>query len=170
MSSQSILLTSIVVLGILSAPIAFAHKGHDHHSGHVVQPSVEREKPVFVKIAVLYHDQIEPVVQAKCMQCHGGTPRHPWYYSVPGVKQLIDRDVAVGKEHLDFSRGFPFASHATPPEDIQAMKEVAEENSMPPFLYGLAHANDRLNENDRKRISEWATQSLAIMKSSESRN
>ncbi len=111
-----------------------------------------------------YKARVEPIFQNKCLQCHGGTPTLPWYYKVPGIRQLIDRDLEESKHHIDFSKGYPFVSHATPIEDLQAIKESMEKKDMPPFVYLLAHGAHRLTEEERKTVMQWTQEGIARLK------
>src|SRR3989338_8759883 len=86
-----------------------------------------------------YVQNVRPIFAQKCFDCHTGQTRYPRYYSLPGVKQLIDRDIREGRKHLDVSDDFPFKSHATPQEDLEEIAEVVKENTMPPWRYWVLH-------------------------------
>lgn len=45
-----------------------------------------------------YLKTVKPIFQKSCFDCHGNTTVYPWYYKVPGVKQLIDNDIDEVKQ------------------------------------------------------------------------
>lgn len=80
----------------------------------------------------------------------------PWYAGIPGLHQLIEGDRTEAKEHLEISKGFPFAGHGEPIEDLKAIEETAEKNTMPPGLFSLMHPSLRLTDEDKRKIIDWA--------------
>ena len=108
---------SISVLFIVATvDVAFPHTNHhaaDHHGPGT--PETDKLNKAHLdamkKCQDAYRAEIEPIFKAKCFDCHSSSTRHPWYYKVPGVRQLINSDVKEAKEHLDMSQGFPFQGH-----------------------------------------------------------
>lgn len=167
---------------VASLPHAFAHQGHHHaepkpsegsQSGHggdhanhdQGQLHIEKEKQAaYARINEMYGPKVKPIFQKKCMDCHGGEPQYPWYHSIPGIKQMLDKDVRESKEHIDLTGGFPFKSHASPEEDLDAFREIAEKGSMPPLGYRLMHWDTKLTDDDKKAILEWVTQAQKELK------
>jgi len=166
-----------------SLPHAFAHQGHHHtepkkdsasESGHghgehtdhdQGQLHIEKEKQAaYARINEMYGAKVKPIFQKKCMDCHGGEPKFPWYHQIPGIKQLLDADVRESKEHIDLTGGFPFKSHATPEEDLDGFREIAEKGTMPPFRYRIIHWDTKLTDDDKKAILEWVTQAQKELK------
>lgn len=111
-----------------------------------------------------YIQDVKPIFEKKCFDCHGSISKYPWYYKVPGVKQMIDYDMKEAKKHLDMSEGFPFKSHGTPFEDAKSIKKVAKEGSMPPLRYVLGHWNSTLSEDEKQKIIRWSEESLSKLK------
>jgi hypothetical protein len=110
-----------------------------------------------------YKKKIKPIFEQKCMDCHSSKTQWPWYHKIPGIKQLLDHDVAEGREHIDFSNDFPFEGHGTPYEDIHAIHKAIEEDSMPPFEYRLMHPNSKLNTQEKQTVLEWAKRCTEII-------
>jgi hypothetical protein len=162
----------------ISLPLAFAHQGHHHpeavqsgnpHGSHDEHPNAgltdnNRKQAAYQIIDRLYATKVLPIFQKKCVDCHGGEPKYPWYHRIPGIKQAIDSDIRESKEHIDLSGGFPFKSHATPEEDLDAFGDIAKEGSMPPFGYRLMHWDSKLTDGDKKAILEWVNQAQAELK------
>lgn len=143
-------------------PTAFAHK--NHNAGHSVQTPSKTPTDQLSQINEIYKRGVKPIFQKKCFDCHSQSTKYPWYYKIPGAKQLIDSDIKEAKEHLDFSNDFPFGGHGVPHEDLEAIGDMAKENSMPPFRYWILNKDTRLSEEDRRIILEWVDSSEKILK------
>ena len=152
--------------------LAFGHQNHQHSvaprtKGQQHTPPPEARDGAgraILQIQRSYQAKIQPIFEKKCLQCHGGNPMLPWYYSLPGVRQLMDRDLQESKEHLDFSKGYPFISHASPTEDMDAIRESVEKGTMPPFLYRLAHPWHRLTQKEVRTVVDWTNESVPLIK------
>jgi len=124
----------------------------------VVESNATKEKLQSINSA--YIKDIKPIFKIKCFDCHGTLENSPWYYNVPGIKQLMDWDMEEAKEHLDMRKDFPFVSHETPLEDLKSLKETIEEDEMPPLQYVLGHWDSRLNKKEKKKLYKWVEDSL----------
>lgn len=152
---------STICFLFLFSPEAFAHK--NHNAAHPIQVSSKAQNDQLSQINEIYRRDVKPILQKKCFDCHSQATKYPWYYKVPGVKQLIDSDIEEAKKHLDFSNDFPFGGHGVLVEDLVAIGSVVKENSMPPFRYWILHSGSGLSEEDRGIILEWIDQSQEIL-------
>ncbi len=144
----------LLVLG----PFALsAHSGEEHQKNKMESaPSPEGLK----KVNEHYLKQVKPIFKKKCFSCHGSGVDLPWYAVIPGPKQLMEWDIKKAKKHLDFSRDFPFVSHATPKKDLQAILKMVREGSMPPLRFLLMHWDGALTLEEDQVIQAWAKKSL----------
>jgi hypothetical protein len=138
--------------------IAWAHEGKHHP-----KPNTQ-EKTSFVQINELYLTDVKPIFEKKCFDCHGSSSSSAWYRNVPGAKQLIDSDIKESKEHLDMSSDFPFKSHATPLEDLDAIQSSIDKNEMPPFRYRIMHSDSTLTTAEKEKVSKWVQFGKEILK------
>ncbi len=151
---------SIVLLLKISL-VSFAHKGEDHSEPKEEIPStVEREK-VLDEINENYLARVEPIFKKKCLDCHGQLDDFPWYHSLPFVKTMMNEDMSEAKVHLDMTDGFPFKGHGNPEEDLVALKNSIEEESMPPLRYRLINWNTKVTDLEKKKISNWVADSIS---------
>jgi glycyl-tRNA synthetase (class II) len=159
---------SILVLGLLTPIFLWGHgdKKHvDNNTTTKVETSIKEE----VKVETLslineaYAKEVKAIFSNKCFDCHGEINSFPWYYKIPGIKQLMDYDMKEAKKHLDMSKDFPFVSHESPLEDLKSLKEVIEENDMPPIQYVLGHWDSRLTEDEKKEVFAWIDTSLKTL-------
>jgi hypothetical protein len=96
MEKLKIFRTYLMLSFALVATIAVAHDGGHHKKMH---PSSD-EVTSLEKINQQYLNDIKPVFQKKCFDCHSSQTRMPWYSKVPGVQQLIAHDIEEAKEHI----------------------------------------------------------------------
>lgn len=153
-------------LTVLST-IALAHQGHQqaHPGAEAINPMTRKEGESGLKvIREDYKRRVEPIFQKSCMDCHSGQTRYPWYYKIPGIKQMIDSDIREARHHLDFSDGYPFKSHATPTEDLDAIAESVQKGTMPPFSYRIMHSEAAMNEDEKKTVLNWIEKSKLLLK------
>ncbi len=152
----SLAILSVCFFGALSAR---AHKGHAHHlksAGDVSAPSEsEREQVTLRQISESYTRSVKSIFDQKCLDCHGGRSVRPWYYQVPGIRQVMDSDIAEATEHLDMSKGFPFGGHGSSVEDLEAISNVVKDGSMPPFSYRLMHPGSSVKGAEKDAVLEW---------------
>jgi len=132
----------------------------------IVQQSSQTEDrdEMYSNINRQYIDQIKPIFEKKCFDCHVKTTKFPWYYSVPGIKQMIDHDIKEAKEHMDMSKDFPFISHEIPLKDLESLREIAVKGGMPPLRYIIGHWETRLTDDEKKIIIQWTEISINILK------
>jgi len=154
MKEQQVWIVILFGLTVLSASVSHAHKNHHHGQTQMAQesPIDSGTEKAIADIAGHYADQIKPIFQNKCLNCHGGQTVYPWYYKIPVAKQLIDSDVKEASEHIDMSRGFPFGGHGNPKDDLEAVRDAVNENSMPPFRYWILHFNLRLTQEEKDKV------------------
>jgi hypothetical protein len=106
-----------------------------------------------------YLERIKPIFRVKCFNCHSTSTIFPWYYKIPGIKQLIDDDIAEGLEHLDLTDDFPFKGHGSPKEDLEVIAKSVEKSEMPPWNYLLMNRDHRLSPSERLSILDWTKSS-----------
>ena len=124
----------------------------------------EMTRDHFLEIAgAKYIERAKGILMRSCGDCHSDKTRYPWYHAIPGVRMMIDSDIAEAREHLDLSGDFPFRSHATPEEDLQALRKAVSEETMPPWSYKLMHSEAALSTDDRKALFSWIDESLEAL-------
>jgi len=146
----------------------FAH-GSDPHSKDVKNANGEPQTKVEVfhpqQINSSYLTKVKPIFRQKCFDCHGDQRNYPWYFKIPMVQQLIERDIATAKSHIDLSNDFPFGGHGkSSVDDLESLQGSIQEKSMPPLLYALAHQDSRLTEEERLTVLSWIKESKQLLK------
>jgi len=153
---RNLVLTIPILL--LTCTISLSHQKEDHKKGEGKKEN--QEKRQMEEINRSYIKDIKPIFQKKCIDCHGTAQSLPWYFVIPGPKQIMQDDMDEAKEHLDMRGDFPFKGHGTPREDLIAIKKIIADNSMPPLRYKMLHWRSGLNKDEKKSILEWIERSL----------
>lgn len=162
MKLKSVSLGIMAVLTLAPSSASHAHEGH-HHGGHSTQAKASDAKPDLLSayglIQTDYAKNIKPIFDQKCAACHSLESPAPWYAAVPLAGWLVQSDRSEAKEHLEISKGFPFAGHGTPEEDLTAIKEEVEKGEMPTFLYRMVHPSSRLTPQEKQAVISWVNSS-----------
>lgn len=154
-------------------PLARAHQGHHHaleptQNASLIEHGSSEEAQGgtahLKQIGAIYLAKVRPIFEKKCMDCHSSKTHYPFYYMTPGVKSLIDGDIAVARGHLDMTQNFPFKSHASVLEDLEAIEESVQTGSMPPFRYRLLHPSATLSISEKAVIRSWTQEAKQILK------
>lgn len=142
-------------------PVPLFGHGNEKHARPAELP--KKEVPATEVINSTYQKLIKPIFEKKCLDCHGGETKFPWYYNIPGAKHLIDHDIEESKEHMDLASPFPFRGHHTPKEDLESIAEVIEKDEMPPWRYWILHQETKVSPEEKAVILQWCKDSLKIM-------
>ena len=149
-----------LLLVLISVPIlVFAH-GKEDHSDEPKKTMTTEDRPqrmmqTHSNINREYQRYVKPIFKTKCFDCHGMVDEYPWYYKVPGIKQIMDYDIREAKEHLDMTNDFPFGGHGEPLNDLKSIRKAIEEGTMPPLRYRVANWDSRLNKEEKKVLEKW---------------
>lgn len=158
MRSYFLFLTLFSVF-LISVPL-ITHEGH-----HEMVMEEQKDKPsgqeqeILTKINENYVREIKPIFQVSCFSCHAMGTQYPWYYKIPGPKQLIDSDIREAKKHIDMTNDFPFKGHGTPSEDLDAIGKAVNKGTMPPFRYKMMHWDSGLTDEEKQAILKWVEDS-----------
>ena len=141
--SMRSILFGVIGLAVLGVLIQLVPYGHDHTNPPVLQEPTWNSP------------QTREIAKRACFDCHSNETVWPWYSNIAPVSWLVYRDVAEGREHLNFSEWGVHPSlpegegegeqHQHGPEVIQ---EVLESGEMPPATYLLMHPEARLTDQE----------------------
>lgn len=170
---RAILMALAILLAVIGAMVAKAQEeqqdsAHDGEAPNEAPITIQteskqlREDSVFAAIDENFK-LVKPIFEQACFDCHSTLTKYPWYHKVPGIKQLLDGDVKEGREHMDFTDGFPFASKKTPLEQLNRIKREVDDGDMPPLLYRLMHWSAWLNRAEKDSVIEWSDSSSVLI-------
>ena len=151
--NQKALLT---LLFALTCTFAFAHSGETHVESSVVKnEKAYAQAKAYTQAKMEYDKRIKPIFQEKCYDCHGSGNKLPWYANWPLISRLIQSDIKNAKEHIDMTKGFPFAGHGTNLGDLEALLKSVEKGDMPPLRYRIMHWDTDLTEEEVRVVKHW---------------
>lgn len=136
----------------------------DRDSIESIGQSNDQYKPEALKfVNNEYLKNIKPIFQKKCFDCHSDKGTMPFYYKVPGIKQLIDKDIQEAREELDMSMDFPFKSEGSFVQALEKIKEEIQEGDMPPLKYKIFHWDNWIQAEEKQLILKWADDSINFL-------
>lgn len=100
-------------------------------------------------------EQAKAILRNKCADCHSEATHWPIYSRVAPVSWLIERDVAEGRQHMDFSQ---WQSYTGDRQDalVRQISHEAREKNMPPLQYRLVHWGAALSPADQAALTALA--------------
>ena len=96
--------------------------------------------------------------QRACGDCHSNLTKWPWYSRVAPVSWMVRRDVARGRQALNFSE-WPLRDpkqKAVAASSLLAACGALRDGSMPPRNYRLVHREARLSNREIQAYCEWS--------------
>ena len=146
-----------ILLWIFCCAVSVIVFSHEKISHEKFKADISTER--IQKMNQEYVNTIKPIFKNKCFDCHSEFTRFPWYYKLPIVHSLIDHDIRDGRKHLDFSHDFPFGGHGNIQEDLEAIRKVVLNKTMPPFRYKILHWHSGLSNDETLTILKWVQES-----------
>ncbi len=113
-----------------------------------------------------YLARVRPIFVRKCLMCHGELSEHPWYYRIPGIKQLMDSDMRRAKGEMNMAHDFPFEGHGSALDDLRSLEREIQQEEMPPVQYRLVHWNSLLTPEEVDQVMKWIATSREKLESS----
>jgi len=88
------------------------------------------------------------IVGESCFDCHSNRTAWPWYTNVAPMSWLVQRDVDGGRDALNFTQW------DQPQAEVDEVFEVIREGEMPPSTYTIIHWGAKLDDAERRELSE----------------
>lgn len=104
-------------------------------------------------------EEVMTVLRRACYDCHSHETVWPWYAHVAPAKWLVRKDVAEGREELNFSTWNRYDAERRAHKWEEVAEEVAEEE-MPLKVYLPLHGEARLTAEERELLVAWAQQQV----------
>lgn len=99
---------------------------------------------------------VQNILRISCYDCHSNNTRYPWYAEVQPVGWWLNSHIQGAKRELNFSE---FAGYRPRRQYIklQQVVEQVSENEMPLPSYLIIHTDARLSQQQKDRLTSWAT-------------
>jgi len=108
-------------------------------------------------------NDVEPILEKACYDCHTNNSRYPWYYNIQPVGIWMNGHIKEGKEKLNLSE----FTGKRPRVQFHKMEEIIEmvkEKEMPIDSYKWTHKDARLTVAERSKLMEWAGSVMDTLK------
>ncbi len=99
---------------------------------------------------------VEAILKRSCYDCHSNHTKFPWYSSIAPISFFTKHHVKEGREHLNFSTWNSYSDK----KKVKFLEKIpkAIKSKMPLKSYLLIHKDAVLSDEDRKVLSNWASE------------
>ncbi|BDD00631.1 cytochrome c peroxidase [Persicobacter psychrovividus] len=98
-----------------------------------------------------------------CMSCHSRSAALPLYAAVPGVGQVIKKDIISGGRHLNLDHTIQQMEKGAPVSVavLNKIEKAITEGSMPVIQYRMIHLGSAIDETEKATILDWVAEARA---------
>ena len=146
MASKSKIIKNIGIgLVIVLVVIQFFHP--ERNESNIVTYDISTKYPV--------SDTVKALLKASCYDCHSNHTEYPWYNNIQPVAWWLGHHIDEGKRELNFNT---FSSYRIGRQyhKLEKIAKEVNEGEMPINSYTLIHRYAKLDEGQRKLVSDWA--------------
>ena len=119
---------------------------------------VERSNPPS-SMEIPAPEKIKSILERSCFDCHSNSTRWPWYSRIAPVSWLISGHVKEARQEFNLSTWDRYdvkkQAHI-----LEKMAEEVREGKMPLKSYELLHPKSKLEDEEKKRLLEWADEQI----------
>ena len=97
---------------------------------------------------------IQTILKTSCYDCHSNNTKYPWYSYLQPARMMMEWDIVVGKENLNFSE---FGSYSVRKQrnKLKSIIKQVKKDEMPLPAYTLIHRNAILTTNEKQVLFNW---------------
>ena len=136
----------LLILLAIFVVIQFIHPGKNRSEG-----------PHEAYVGNVYHipDDVKPILEKACNDCHSNNTKYPWYSYIQPVHWWLDNHIKEGKRELNFdeytNRSLRYQYHK-----MEEVEEMINDDAMPLDSYTWMHSNAKLTSDEKNKIISWA--------------
>ena len=112
--------------------------------------------PTDITRSINVSDNVLNIFKNSCYDCHSNDTRYPWYVNIQPMGWLMANHIKEGKANLNFSE-FGTYSKRKQANKLRAIAKSINDDSMPISSYTIMHTDAKLNEENKKMISDWVS-------------
>ena len=118
--------------------------------------NVPADLPTKADQALEAPENVTTILKRACFDCHSSHTTFPWYSSIAPVSIFTKWHVKEGREHLNFSTWNEYDDE----KKLKYLEKIpkAIKSKMPLPSYLIMHKEAVLTEEDKKILSDWATE------------
>lgn len=98
--------------------------------------------------------QVVALLKRSCYDCHSNETEWPWYSRVAPASWLVAKDVAGGRESVNFSNWDDMDAFDKQYAREQA-HDLVKDGDMPPWFYIPMHPSAKTNDQDLTVLAKW---------------
>ncbi|MDP4261090.1 MAG: heme-binding domain-containing protein [Bacteroidota bacterium] len=113
------------------------------------------EQPNFIGKLYAIPEDIKPILEKACNDCHSNNTRYPWYSNIQPVDWWLTKHINDGKRHFNFD---DFTGR-TPRYQYNKLDELVEQvkaGDMPISSYTWIHKDAILSAGEKTSLINWA--------------
>jgi len=99
--------------------------------------------------------EVAALLRRSCTDCHSNQTVWPWYSYVAPVSWLVERDVAKGRNRLNFSDWNQYSLKQRE-KFFSDIASAVKNQEMPLSQYTLVHRRAKLSEEEKDAVYVWA--------------
>ena len=99
-------------------------------------------------------NEVMAILKTSCYDCHSNQTNYRWYSFVAPVSWQIAKDVAKGREALNFSEWNSLNKRKLV-RKLADIKEQLNKDVMPMKIYTFIHSDTKLNPTQKLLITDW---------------
>ena len=121
-----------------------------------VSMNVPADLPTEAKQELKAPENVHAILKRACFDCHSSHTTFPWYSSVAPASWLTKIHVKEGRKHLNFSTWEAYDDE----KKLKFLNKIpkAIKSKMPLPSYLIMHEEAKLSEEDKKVLSDWASE------------
>lgn len=125
--------------------------------------SADNTYSIHTKYAV--PEKVNHLLEVACNDCHSNETVYPWYANIQPAAWWLNKHVADGKKHLNFST-FTKLPIAVQNHKFEEVFEMIEKKEMPlaSYTYLGLHKEADLTIEERKLLTDWAKAQMDTLK------
>src|SRR5215467_221507 len=99
-------------------------------------------------------ENVKPILERACNDCHSNKTRYPWYAEVQPVAWWLNNHIVDGKRHLNYNN-FTAMRPAQQKKKMDESIDLIKKNEMPLNSYTWIHKDAILDEADKQTLIAW---------------
>ena len=100
------------------------------------------------------NNEVMAILKTSCYDCHSNQTNYRWYSYVAPVSWQIAKDVAKGREALNFSEWNSLNKRKLV-RKLADIKDQLNKDVMPMKIYTFIHSDTKLNPTQKLLITDW---------------
>lgn len=122
-----------------------------------VPMNVPAEVPTKAEEELQAPEEVHAILKRACFDCHSNHTNFPWYSSIAPASWFTKMHVKEGREHMNFSTWANYDDEKKL-KYLQKIPKAINNDKMPLPSYLLVHSEAKLSDEDKKVVSDWATE------------